>query len=182
MAEPTVKSERLYQGRVVGLRVDTVRLSNGTLASREIVEHPGAVCVVPLDQGKNVLLVRQYRKAAERSLLEVPAGTLEPGEDPVACAHRELEEETGCRAGEMRELVSFYTSPGFCTEVIHAFVARDLTRGRPLEAEDEELEVVSVPLAEAVSLVRRGEIRDAKSIAALLLALDAVPRPGRRRL
>ncbi len=170
--EVTIESSYIYRGAIVNLRVDRVRLADGREARREIVEHRGAVALVAVDEAGNVILVRQYRKPAEEELLEIPAGTLEPGEDPLACAHRELEEETGYRAGRLIPLASFYSSPGFCTEVIHVYLATALSpAAQKLEA-DEDIRVVKIPFRQAITLIQKGEIKDAKSIAGLLLALD----------
>lgn len=170
--EPTIQSQMVYQGRIVNLRVDTVRMSNGVQARREIVEHGDSVCVVPVDDRGNVLLVRQYRKPARETLLEVPAGGVDPGEAPEQAAHRELKEETGYSARHMQHLASFWTSPGFCTELMHAYMATGLQAGDSEQEEDEEIELVPVPLATVPELIHRGEIKDAKSIASLLLALQ----------
>ena len=170
--EPTTESKRIYQGVVVGLRVDSVRLSDGRLATREIVEHGDSVAIVPLDAEGNVVLVRQYRKAVERSLLEVPAGGVEEGEEPVDAVRRELVEETGYAASRVEPLASFYMTPGFCTERMHAFLATGLTAGEAQPEFDESIQVVPVPLREVRDILRRGEIQDAKSIASLMLVLD----------
>ncbi len=170
--EHTVATERIFRGRIVGLRVDTVQLPGGRVAAREIVEHSGSVAVVPLDGHGNVLMVRQYRKPVEQELLEIPAGMLEPGEEPVTAARRELEEETGYTARRIEPLVRFFTSPGFCDEEMHTFLATDLVAGRPNPDEDEQIELVPVPLAHVPEMIRRGEILDGKSVAALLLAVQ----------
>ncbi|HIC94715.1 MAG TPA: NUDIX hydrolase [Anaerolineae bacterium] len=170
MKEVTLASRRLYEGRIVNLRVDTVRLEDGRVTEREIVEHRGAVAVVALDGDGNVLLVRQFRKPAERELLEIPAGTLEAEEEPASCARRELAEETGYRAGHLEPMGGFYSSPGFCTEYIHLYLATDLSPS-PARAEyDEAIELVRVPLSEALRMIGRGEICDAKTIVGLLSA------------
>lgn len=166
-AERLLSSRRIYEGQVVSLRVDKVELLSGRRATREVVEHRGAVAVVPLIDG-DVLLVRQYRTAVGRTLLEIPAGTIEPDETVEACLQRELAEEVGMRAGRVDHLVTFYPSPGFLTEVVHVYVAGDLTPHR-LAAEEEDLSIVRVPLAQGRELIRTGEIRDAKSILGLLL-------------
>jgi ADP-ribose pyrophosphatase len=170
IGERTIRSTRVYDGRVVSLRVDEVALPSGKTAIREIVEHRGAVAVVPLTGERDVLLVRQYRAPAGRRLLEIPAGTIEPGEPVDACAARELAEEIGMRAGRWHALGSIFPSPGFLTEVVHLLLAEDLSP-HALEAEEEEMDVVAVPLGEAVRLVDRGDICDAKSVAGILLAL-----------
>lgn len=170
--EPTISSRQVYQGRVVSLRVDTVRLPDGRTTQREIVEHRGAVALVALDADGNVLLVRQYRKPAERYLLEIPAGTLDPGEAPEACARRELAEETGHEPGKLAPLAGFYSAPGFCAEYLHVYLATDLRPARGHPDVDEEIQLVRLPVAECLRLVRSGEICDAKSIVGLL-ALQA---------
>lgn len=165
--ERPLASRRIYDGRVVNLRVDDVELPSGRRAVREIVEHRGAVAALPVING-DVLLVRQYRTAVGRTLLEIPAGTVEPGEGIEACLQRELSEEVGMRAGRVDHLATFYPSPGFLTEAVHVYVATDLTPHR-LEAEEEDLSVVRVPLNRAQTMVTEGEIVDAKSIIGLLL-------------
>ena len=167
--EPTISSQRIYEGRVLNLRVDTVRLPNGRTTEREIVEHVDCVAIVALDDEDNVLLVRQFRKPAERDLLEIPAGGIEPGEDPATCVQRELREETGYAAGQLQRIGGFYSSPGFCTEYMHLYLATEL-RPHPLApAEDESIEVVKVPFSRALGMVETGEICDAKSIVGLLM-------------
>lgn len=175
MRERVVRTRRLYDGRVVSLRVDDVALPGGRTAHREIVEHRGAVAVVPV-AGGDVLLVRQYRLAAGGSLLEIPAGTLEPDEQPEQALHRELAEEIGMRATHLTRLAAFYPSPGFLTEVVHLYLATGLRRHRGQAEEDENLEVVRVPLPQARTMVERGEIRDAKSIIGLLMAASRLRR------
>lgn len=168
--ERLVGSRRVYEGHVVSLRVDDVELPSGHRQPREVVEHRGAVAVVPLIED-DVLLVRQFRRAAGRALLEIPAGSMEEGEKPETCLQRELAEEIGMRAGQVTHMVSFYPSPGFLTEVVHVYVAHKLSPHR-LDAEEEDLEVVRLPLARARALVGQ-EIVDAKSIIGLLLASAA---------
>src|SRR5262245_44718367 len=129
LIETVIDSQEIYSGKIVHLRVDTVRLPNGHESKREIVGHRGAVCVVPVQADGTILLVRQFRLAAGKVLLEIPAGTLEAGEDPADCAARELEEETGFKAGQMRFLFSAFLAPGYSTELIHAYLATDLTEG-----------------------------------------------------
>ncbi len=168
--ERTLESRQVFQGRLIQVRVEQVGLPDGTTARREIVEHPGAVCIVAVDDQRNVLMVRQYRKAVGETLLEVPAGTLEPGERPLECAERELREETGFAARTFDLLGEFWTTPGFTTERMYAFLATAL-RPDALPADtDERIEVERVPLARAAEMARKGEIHDAKSIAALLMA------------
>ncbi len=169
--ERTLQTERVYDGKLVGLRVDTVELPSGREAIREIVEHGDVVAMVPVDSEDNVLLVRQYRKAAEKLLLEIPAGLVEPSETPLECARRELEEETGFAAESWELLGGFYTSPGFCTEYIHVYLATHLSPSRADPDDDEIIELVRVPLIKAAELVASGEVCDAKSIAGLHMAL-----------
>lgn len=166
-AEEIVKSEYLYRGRVVTLRLDDVQLLDGKSARREIVEHAPAVAIVAVD-ADNVLLVRQYRLAAERVLLEVPAGVLNPGEDPADGARRELREETGYAAGAVVSLGGFYSAPGFCTEFIHIFLATGLQPGAAAPEADETIETIWVPIQRVPDLIREQEIGDAKSVAGLL--------------
>jgi ADP-ribose diphosphatase len=141
---------------------------------REIVEHPGAVAVVSVDEEGCVALVRQLREATRKRLLELPAGTAEPGEEPLATARRELQEECGLTGGEWRELAAFWTTPGFCRERMHVFGAEGVVRGEPSPAADEELELVRWPVAEIGD--RLGEIEDAKTLAGLLLFLRTLPQ------
>lgn len=168
--EETLESRVLYRGRILTLREDRVRLPGGKEGRREIVEHPGAVAVVPLLPGGKLRLVRQYRKAVEEVTLEIPAGKLEPGEDPLACAVRELEEETGLKAQNLTPLARFFSTPGFSNEMMHLFLAEELNPGNLAPDEDEILEQVTVLLPEALEMIARGEIRDAKTIAGILLA------------
>ncbi len=172
--EPTIASRLIYRGRVAALRVDQVRLPSGRIGHREIIEHPGAAAIVPLTNDDHVVLVRQYRKAAEDTLLEIPAGALEPGESPLQCAQRELAEETGLRASSMTPLVAFIPSPGILTEIITIFLARGLSpvAGTP-DSDEEGLRVVRLPRMQIPALIDSGEIRDAKSLIGLLLAARA---------
>jgi ADP-ribose pyrophosphatase len=172
MSEQVLRTTRVYDGRVVSLRVDEVRLPSGRTGIREIVEHRGAVAIVPLDAG-DVLLVRQFRAATGGDLLEIPAGTLEPGEAVEAALDRELAEEIGLRGSRYERLLAFYPSPGILTEVVHLFLATGLEPHR-LEPEEEDLAVVRLPLLDAVARIASGEIRDAKSIIGLLLAAQRV--------
>lgn len=170
--EPTVASRLIHRGQVIALRVDDVRLPSGRVVAREIVEHRGAAAVVALTDDGYVTMVRQYRKAAERELLEIPAGGLDPGETPEACARRELAEETRMAAATLTPLVTFIPSPGILTERISVFVARGLT---PIDSaapgDEEDLHAVRVRLADVRAMIERGEICDAKSIIGLLLAV-----------
>lgn len=168
MSEEVTRSQYLYRGRVINLRLDDVRVDNRHLTVREIVEHRGAVAIVALDDEGNILLVRQYRSAAARELLEVPAGTLEQGEDPALCATRELKEETGYLAGKWQLIGYIYSSPGISTEKMYLYVAHQLTLAEASPEEDEAITVEKIPFAEAVQKIESGEIVDAKSIVAIL--------------
>lgn len=176
-----VEAEReIYRGRIIRLVDRNLRLPNGRRTRYHVVEHPGAVAVVPVFRNGDVALLRQFRPAIGRELHEIPAGTLEPGETPLATARRELIEETGFRAGRWTKLAEFYTAPGFCTERMHLFAARDL---RPAEAEgdeDEIIRVVRVPFRRAIGMVLRGRVRDAKSIAGLLMWHERAGRAGKK--
>ena len=168
MEERVLESKRIHDGKIVNLRIDTVRLPDGHEATREVVEHAQAVAVVPVDAEGRVVFVRQYRLPVEAVLLEVPAGSLDPGEDPEVAAQRELQEETGFRAGRLERLTGFWVAPGYCTEYIHVYLAQELTEDR-LEADDDELiEVETLSLDEALARIDSGEIEDAKSICGLL--------------
>jgi len=170
--EVTLSSQLIYDGRAVRLRVDTVRVPGGGEASREIVEHSDCVAVIAIDAEDNVLLVNQFRKPVEKELLEIPAGGIEPGEDAVATVRRELREEIGYLPRKVERLGGFYSTPGYCTEYLHLYLATDLVPS-PLNAEDtESIEVVRVPVSQLRRLVASGDICDAKSIAGLLTFLD----------
>lgn len=170
-AERTISSQRLYEGRILNLRLDQVELPGGRQALREIVEHRNAVAVVALDAAERVILVRQYRRAADKTLLEIPAGLMDPGEDPLEAVRRELREETGYQADKIEKLGGFYSSPGFSTEFLYLFLATGLHPGTQHTEMDEDIEVEKVPLAQIPSLIASGAICDAKSVAGLLLAL-----------
>jgi len=167
--EKTLSSRRIYDGRIVHLRVDTVRLPNGRITEREIVEHRGAVGIVALDEGKNILLVEQFRKPIERSFLEIPAGTREEGEDALSCARRELREETGYRAQEVVPLGGFYSSPGFLSEYLELFLSTQLVWDPLPTMGDEVIGVKKISLEEALKLIAEGRICDAKSIIGLFM-------------
>jgi ADP-ribose pyrophosphatase len=166
--EEVVESRDVFDGRLIRVRVDRVRFEDGSEHVREVVEHPGAVAIVPVLPNGDLVLVSQYRHAVGRALLELPAGTRERGEDPLRTAMRELREETGYRAGSMTELVRFYASPGWANEELIVFLARDIAAGAADTEADEDLEVKIVNPAEATQLIERGEISDAKSIIGLL--------------
>jgi nudix-type nucleoside diphosphatase (YffH/AdpP family) len=169
--ERCTKSDRLYTGKVLNLRVDQVEFGDGTSTVREVVEHRGAAAIVPLIENK-VVLVRQFRYATSSTLLEIPAGTLEPGEEPEACARRELEEETGYRCNELRKILECFLAPGYSTEKIHFYLATKLEPAKMKTEEDERIELEIVPIAEALKKIRRGEVHDAKTVCALYRASE----------
>lgn len=168
--ENTINSKRIYEGRMISLRVDTVELPDKKYSTREIVEHPGAAVVVPITDDGKIIMVKQFRKPVEDSLVEVPAGKLDKGEDPTICAHRELQEETGYISANMQYLFSFYSSPGFSNEIMHLFIATDLTQGEANPDEDEYIEIVSYELGQLIEMIFQGKIKDSKSIIAIFAA------------
>lgn len=181
MSDPVVLSSRsVHDGRIVKLSIEEVRLPNGNTATLELIRHPGASAVVPVDASGNAILVRQYRHATGSYLLEVPAGTLDhPGEPPEECARREVEEETGYRAGRLVPLGWVWTTPGFTDEKIWLYLALELTPTRSALEDDEVLTVEKLPLAEAVRRAVEGEIVDAKSVCALLRAAASLTSENR---
>jgi len=171
LTEKTLRSQRVYQGRAVNLRVDTVQMPSGRETTREIVEHADCVAIIPIDAAGNVLLVRQFRKVVEKELLEIPAGGIDPGEDPEAAVRRELQEEIGHLPGRMQRLGGFYSTPGYCTEYLYLYLATDLTPNQLYAEDTESIRVVPTPLSQIPELITSGRICDAKSIAGLLLFL-----------
>lgn len=170
--ESVIRSSTTFQGQILNVRVDAVTLPGGQSACREIVEHGSSVCIVPLDHDFNVTLVTQFRLAPGRVLLEIPAGGIEKDESPEEAAWRELKEETGQSAGQLQHLASFWMSPGYCTEMMHAFLATDLTLGSSEQEEDENIRVELVHCDRVVQMIKDGQITDGKSIASIYLALD----------
>lgn len=170
LTEKKLQSELMYDGKIVRLLRDCVELPNGKTAVREVVRHPGGVIVLPVDEQGNVHLVRQFRYACGTSILEVPAGKLEYGEQPLAAAMRELEEEIGAAARRWTSLGAVWPTPGFCDEVQHLYLARELSFGQTHPDEDEFLEQVCLPLEEAAAMAADGRMRDSKSVIAILRA------------
>jgi ADP-ribose pyrophosphatase len=164
-AEATVSTERIFQGKVISLQVDQVRLPNGEITAREIVRHPGAVAILALHE-ERMIVVEQYRKPLDRSQVEIPAGKLEPGEDPQAAASRELQEETGFKAEQLVPICSFSTSPGFADEIIHLYFAEQLSKGEAQPDEDEFLDCELLTMEQAREYIAAGRISDAKTITA----------------
>ena len=168
--ERVADSQHVYRGRAIHIRVDSVVKPNGKKTTREVVEHVDCVVVLPVDSKGNVLLVRQYRHAVDKELLELPAGSIDPGETPEQAAIRELREETGYRPSKLDALGGFYSAPGYCTEYLHFFRASQLEKS-PLTAEDtDEIEVVPVSPADVPGLVASGRVCDAKTIAGFRIA------------
>lgn len=169
--EKTVSSEKIFQGKVVSLRVDQVAMPDGGLAQRELVGHPGGVGVVAITDTGEILMVRQFRKPLEKAILEIPAGKLEAGEDPLVCGMRELEEETGMRAEKFESLGYLYPSPGYLEEVIHLYLATGLYPGEANPDPDEYLDLIRMSLKEAEEKVMNHEIADAKTVCGILKAI-----------
>ena len=172
-------SRRVYDGKILNLRVDRAALPGGGEAIREVVEFHGGVAILALDDAGRVLLIRQYRYAVGETIGELPAGMLEPGELPKVCAERELEEETGYRAARIEPLCRFYSTPGATNEVLHVYLATGLTPGGPRLEADERIEVIPTPWEDALAMVERGEICDGKTIIGLL-TLQSRQAHGRR--
>lgn len=168
--EKTINTTSIYEGKVVDLRVDEVSLPNGKTAKRELIKHPGAVAVIPITKDNKIVLVEQFRKPLEKSLVEIPAGKVEIDEAPEVTARRELEEETGYTSNELSFVTSFYTSPGFADELMHIYITDELEKmdTQPESDEDEFVEVLELTLEEAKELVEQERIHDAKTNYAIL--------------
>ncbi len=175
--EKKLATQQIYHGRAVNMRVDTVEKAGGGKTTREVVEHSNCIAVVAIDEHDNVLLVRQFRHPVDRFLLEIPAGGINPGEEPVDSVRRELQEEIGYFPRKIDKLGGFYAIPGYGTEYLHCFLATDLVPGRLMAEDTDDIELVRVPQDEIPRLIASGEICDAKSIAALLTFLFI--RPGK---
>jgi ADP-ribose pyrophosphatase len=176
----TLRSETRYSGRIFSLIVDEVEYSSGNHAVREVADHPGGAAVIPLLDNGSVILVHQYRYPVKKHLFEIPAGKLDAGEDPQVCAARELEEETGYTAGSIKKLTSIYTTPGFCNEQLHIYVATDLKkspRGQRLEEGELDLTIRQLPFDQVVTMIEKGEIVDGKTICGILM-VDSQRRAG----
>ncbi len=178
--ETVLASERVYEGRILNLRVDEIRTPTGVEALREIVENGGAVAMVALDDQQRVVLVKQYRHAVRSIVIEIPAGKLDGDEDPLDGAQRELSEETGFHAAHFEQLGSFYPAPAWSTEFVYLYLATDLTPGPSHLEADEAIELLHVPLSEAIEMIHSGAIIDGKTMAALLLAQQRLHPVGRK--
>ena len=168
--ENTLSSRSIFEGSVLGLRVDQIRLPNGMIKSREVVNHRPSVTIVPLTDKKEVLLVRQFRYSVKDFLLETPAGVIEEKEIPEECAQRELQEEVGQIAGRLQKIGDFWTTPGFCDQLMHVFLAKELRPSILPPDDDEDIAVMPVSVANIPEMISKGMIRDAKTIAALSMA------------
>jgi ADP-ribose pyrophosphatase len=170
MKPELVESKTIYRGRVFDVRQDRVRLPNGKVMQLDIVDHPVAVVLVPVDAQGNIWLIRQYRHSAGEEILELPAGVTEPNEPVEESARRELREEIGMQANTIRQIGEFFIAPGYTTDYLYIYLATDLTPAPLPKDEDEFIEVVPTPISETFTMVKNGQIRDAKTLAALLLA------------
>lgn len=175
MSKSTIASHRIYTGKILSLDVDQVRFPDGSTGDMEMVRHPGAAAILPFmsdpaGDDPQIMLLKQYRYASDSYMYEIPAGKLEHGEDPSACAERELKEETGCSAEHIEHLFTFYTTPGFSDEVLHVFLASGLTSGKPEREKDEFLSIETMKLSYALKLIQTNEIRDGKTMLAILYA------------
>jgi len=177
LTEKPVSQDYIYNGRIINLRVDQIMLPNGKSATREVIEHPGGVCVAAITENDEILLVRQFRYPYMEEILEIPAGKKDSGEDPLTCGIRELKEETGATAKNFFPLGVLYPTPGYCGEVIHLYGATELSFGEDNPDEDEFLECIKLPFERIVEMIISGEIKDAKTQAAIL-KLDAMRSRG----
>ena len=168
MSIEVIDRKKIFKGRVIDLSVETVIFTKQQV-KMECINHPGGAAVVPLLSDESVVLIKQYRHCIGDTIWEIPAGRLEPGEDPLVCAKRELEEEVGYRASQIEKLTEIYSAPAYCTEVISIFLATGLTPSTQRLDDDEIIKVVKLPLAEAIEKIKTGEIKDAKTVVGLLL-------------
>ncbi len=170
--EKTMKSEKLYEGKIINLRIDTVELPDKKYSKREIVEHPGGVAIVGITDENEILLVKQYRKAVDRVLLELPAGKIEVNEEPKETAFKELKEETGYSTENLEYLLEFYTSPGFSTEKVYIFLAENMEKGEQELESGEYIKVESYKIDDLIKMIKKGEIIDSKTIIGIYAIKD----------
>ncbi len=172
LPQKVIKSERIFCGRIIDLLVEEIRDNGGETRRREIVSHPGGAVIVPVLDNGNILFVSQFRYPAKKYIFELPAGKLDANEDPLVCAKRELREETGYEASTLEKLTSFYTTPGFCNEILHCYLATRLkksTQGQSLEEGEHTITLHEIPMKRAIEMIESGEIVDGKSIIGILL-------------
>jgi ADP-ribose pyrophosphatase len=167
LIEKTLQSESIFKGKIIDVKIEEVELPNGKTSKREIVKHSGAVAVIALTDNNQIVMVKQFRKPLERTLVEIPAGKLEEGEAPAASARRELEEETGYKPENLDYVTSFYTSPGFADEIVHLYYSDELVKSAPQTDDDEFVELMEISLNEALDLIQKKEIYDAKTVYAV---------------
>lgn len=169
-----ISTRQIYKGSVINLRRDEILSPEGKAAGREVVEHPGGAAVLAVEETGEAYFVRQYRHPVAESLLEIPAGKLDGGEEPLECAVRELAEEVGVKANKIRRIAAYYSTPGFTSEKLYLYLATGLEQIKRQQQEDEDLEVILIPLKEAIDMAKHGEITDGKTLIALLLAEDVL--------
>jgi ADP-ribose pyrophosphatase len=172
--EETIETKHIYKGNIINVESLTVKLPDGRTATRDKVSHPGATVIIPLTKNNEIYMVRQYRKAIEMVTLELPAGKLDEGEEPVKCAVRELKEETGLIAGKIKHIISIHSTPGFSNEVLHLYLAEDLEESQSAADEDEFIDTEKYSVEELKSMIAKGIITDAKSIIGVLAADDII--------
>lgn len=168
--EKTIEEKHIYKGNVINVSMQTVILPNGKEATRDIVKHPGAAVIIAISANHEIYLVEQYRKPIDRITLEIPAGKLDEGEEPIECASRELKEETGLESKRIKHIASIHSTPGFSNEILHMFVATELTEGNSNADEDEFISSVKIPIEKTIKMILDGEITDSKTIVGILLA------------
>jgi len=174
LQEKTLSSLNIYQGRIIDLYQDKVKLPDGRITTREIVRHPGAVIILAVTKKKEIVMIKQFRKPVEEVLWELPAGTIEPGEDLISCARRELEEETGYYSRKVTKVVTFFSTPGFCDEKLTLFLAEDLEKRNRNEDVDEFIQVENKKINEVLNMIKENVIKDAKTIVGILFLVSSI--------
>jgi len=172
--EETLPSLNIFKGRIINLREDKVSLPNGKITTREIIEHPGAVVVLAINKKKEIIMIKQFRKAAEEVIWELPAGTLEKNEKLIDCARRELEEETGYYSQKITKIITYFSTPGFSDEKLTFFIAEDLEKRNKNEDEDEFIQVENVKISDALKMIKENVIKDAKTIIGILYFISCI--------
>ena len=174
LQEKTLSSLNIYQGRIIDLYQDKVKLPDGRITTREIVKHPGAVVILAVTKKKEIVMIKQFRKPVEEVLWELPAGTIEPGEDLISCARRELEEETGYYSRKVTKVVTFFSTPGFCDEKLTLFLAEDLEKRNKNEDVDEFILIENKKISEVLKMIKENVIKDAKTIVGILFLASSI--------